>query len=130
MKNTTVFIAGDHGFALMGLYKIFDTDDYKIEFSFPVFILLEPDNPNLSYEEQYSEIKKNQQTFITPFDIYYTIRFIIYKEDYKNLPLNGDKDDGECLFKYINPKTRMCSKYHSMSKGNCQCLNNTKINEK
>ena len=127
MKNTTVFIAGDHGYALMGLYKILGSDDYKIEFSLPVFILLEPDNPNLTYQQQYSEIKKNQQTFITPFDIYYTIRFIIYNEDYKNLPLNGKKDDGESLFKYIDPKTRMCSKYLFINKENCQCLPNTKI---
>ena len=123
LKDTTVFLAADHGFVLTGFYEIFNTDDYKIQFSLPVFILLVPDIENKTYEEQYSEIKKNQQTFITPFDIYYTIRYIIYNEKYKNLPLNGNKDDGESLFKYIDPKTRLCSKYKEMSNLNCRCRN-------
>ena len=71
----------------MGIYELFNTDDYKIEFSLPVFFLLVPDKKNYTYFQQYSEIIKNQQIFITPFDIYYTIRHIIYGEDYKKLPL-------------------------------------------
>jgi hypothetical protein len=127
LKDTIVFIAGDHGFALMGIYEIFNSDDYKIEYSLPVFFLLVPDKKNYTYFQQYSEIIKNQQIFITPFDIYYTIRHIIYGEDYKKLPLNGNKDDGECLFKYIDPKTRTCNKYENMSKENCQCTINKNI---
>ena len=58
-KNTTVFIAGDHGFALMGIYKLINSQDWKIEYSLPIFILLVNDIKNLTYEEQYSEIKNN-----------------------------------------------------------------------
>ena len=123
LKNTTVFIASDHGFALMGLYKIINPDDYKIEFHLPIFVLLVPDLQNLTYEQQYSEIRKNQQNFITAFDIYYTLRYIIYGENYKMPPLNGNKNDGENLFKYINPKERTCSKYKQIL--HCQC----KIND-
>jgi hypothetical protein len=123
-KNTTIFIAGDHGFALMGIYKLFNSDDYQIEYSFPIFILLVPDKKNYSYFQQYSEIIKNQQIMITPFDIYYTIRHIAFGENYKKKPLYGDKNDGESLFKFINAKTRTCNKYKSMSKENCQCKNN------
>ena len=126
LKNTTVFLAGDHGFALMGIYKLFNSDDYQIEYSLPIFLLLVPDNQNYSYFQQYSELIKNQQIMITPFDIYYTIRHIAFGENYKNKSLNGDKDEGESLFKFINPKTRTCLKYKSMSKNNCQC----KINDK
>ena len=123
LKNTTVFIAGDHGFALMGIYKLFKSEDWKIEFSFPIFILLVHDINNKTYEEQFSEIEKNQQNFITPFDIYYTIRYIVYGDDYKKPPLNGNKDEGESLFKYINPKTRKCNKYKQIEK--CECkINN------
>ena len=124
-KNTTVFIAGDHGFALMGIYKLINSQDWKIEYSLPIFILLVNDIKNLTYEEQYSEIKNNQQNFITSFDIYYTIRYIIYGENYKKPPLNGNKDDGESLFKYINPKTRTCDKYKRIEE--CQCKINKKI---
>jgi hypothetical protein len=121
LKDTIVFLAGDHGFALMGIYKLFNSDDYQIEYSLPIFILLVPDKKNYTYFQQYSEIIKNQQIMITPFDIYYTIRHIIYGENYKNFSLHGNKDDGESLFKFINPKTRTCKKYNSMSEENCQC---------
>lgn len=122
LKNTTVFIAGDHGFALMGIYKLFNSEDWKIEYSLPILILLVHDKSNLTYEEQYSEIKKNQQNFITSFDIYYTIRYIIYGDNYKKPPLNGNKDEGESLFKYINPESRTCKKYKNME--DCQCIIN------
>ena len=117
--NTTVFIAGDHGFSLMGIYKLLNPNDWKIEQSLPIFVLLNSDKNNLSYIEEYSEILKNQQTLITPFDIYYTIREIIYGNDYKkNIPTE-QKNDGESLFKYINPKERNCTKYKQIN--NCQC---------
>ena len=93
LKNTTIFIAGDHGFMLMGAYKLLSPNDWRIEQFMPIFIILIPDIKNQTFEEQYSEIYKNQQTLITPFDIYYTIRDIIYgkryKDKYKNI--NGCK---------------------------------------
>ena len=99
--NTTIFIAGDHGFALMGVYKLLNPNDWKIEQSLPIFILINSDNINLSYEEEYSEMIKNQQTLITPFDIYYTIRHIILGNKYKNNLYKEQKNEGESLFKSI-----------------------------
>ena len=84
-----------------------------------------PDLKNVSYNEQFSEIYKNQQILITPFDIYYTIRYIIYGEKYKDPPLNGNENDGESLFKFINPKSRTWNKYKMMN--NCQCKLNKNI---
>ena len=110
----------------MGIYKLLDSNDWKIEQYLPIFILLVPDKKNVSYHEQYSNIIKNQYNLITAFDIYYTIRHIIYGSKYKQLPLNGNKNDGESLFKFINPKTRQCSKYKMME--NCQCKRNKKNN--
>ena len=121
VNDTTVFIAGDHGFALMGVYKILEANDWKAENDLPVFFLIEPDNPKLDYKEQYEQISKNQQTLITAFDIFYTLRWILYGEEYKTLPLNGNKEDGECLFKYINPKERHCKKYKDLEIGTCIC---------
>ena len=119
LQNTTVFIAADHGNALMGVVKLFNSNDWQIEQSLPIFILLNSDKNNLSYLEQYYEIQKNQQTLITPFDIYYTIRYIIYGENYKKNLLKEQNDEGECLFKYINQKERNCSKYKMFN--NCKC---------
>ena len=69
LKNTTIFIAADHGFFLMGIYKILNSNDFPIETNLPLFILIVPDKKNITYEQQYSEIIKNQQILITPFDI-------------------------------------------------------------
>ena len=121
LKDTTVFIAADHGFALMGAYKILEANDWKVEKDLPVFFLIEQDNLNLDYNEQYGEIIKNQQTLITSFDIFYTLRWILFGEKYKSLSLNGNRDDGECLFKYINPKERFCGKYKGLSSSTCAC---------
>ena len=122
LKNTTIFIAADHGFFLMGIYKILNSKDFIIETNLPLFFLIVPDKKNMSYEQQYSEIIKNQQTLVTPFDIFYTLRYIIYQEDYKKSPLNGNCNDGEYLFKNINPKERTCKKYQQMDKSTCQCI--------
>ena len=125
LQNTIVFLAGDHGFALMGIYKLLNSRDWEIEQNLPIFIMLIPDLKNVSYNEQFSEIYKNQQILITPFDIYYTIRYIIYGEKYKDPPLNGNENDGESLFKFINPKSRTCNKYKMMN--NCHCKLNKNI---
>ena len=117
--NTTIFIAGDHGFALMGIYKLLNPNDWRIEQFLPIFILINSDNYNISYDEEYSEILKNQQTLVTSFDIYYTIRYLIFEDKYKRDLYKEQKEEGECLFKYINPKERNCSKYEDF--GNCQC---------
>ena len=122
LKNTTIFLAGDHGFALMGVYKLLNPNDWKIEKSLPILIILIPDKKNVSYEMQYTEIHKNQQTLITPFDIYYTIRHIIYGNNYKNNLSKKRHNEGESLFKYINSKKRNCKKYKQMH--DCKCILN------
>ena len=118
--NTTVFIAGDHGNVLMGFHKLLNSNDWRIEQSLPIFILINSDKKNSSFGEEYSEMFKNQQTLITPFDIYYTIREIIYGNNYKINLLKEQNNEGESLFKYINPKERNCSKYQQFSE--CQCI--------
>ena len=128
LKNTTIFIAGDHGFALMGAYKLLNPNDWEIENVMPIFIILIPDIKNQTYEEQYSEIYKNQQTLITPFDIYYTIRDIIHGKRYKDNLLTEQNNEGESLFKYINTMERNCSKYINIKC--CKCINNNVLVKK
>ena len=82
LVNTTIFLVGDHGNTLMGAYKFLEPKDLEVERFFPVFFIITPDIKNLTYNEQYSEISKNQQTFVTAFDIYFTLRDIIYGKEY------------------------------------------------
>ena len=121
LNETTVFFVADHGNMLMGVYKLLEPNDLEIEKFFPLLIIISPDKKDISYQNQYSEIFKNQQTLVTSFDIYYTLREIIYGKDYKkNLFEEQNKDDGESLFKFINPKERNCSKYKQIIK--CYCI--------
>jgi hypothetical protein len=127
LENTTIFFVGDHGNMLLGAYQIFEPNDIKIEKAFPIFIIITNDLKNVSYNEQYSEILKNQQTLVTPFDIYFTLREIIYGNQYKNNLFREQIDKGESLFKYINQKERLCSKYLYIDR--CYCKrNNLKLN--
>lgn len=119
MKNTTLFLVGDHGNLLMGVYELFKPNDFEIEKNFPICIIINPDVEKLSYYEQYSEIFQNQQTFITPFDIYFTLRNIIYGNKYKDNLLKEQINKGESLYRYINPKKRSCKNYIQMK--NCLC---------
>ena len=123
LKNTTIFFVGDHGNMLLGAYQIFEPNDIKIEKVFPIFILITNDLKNNSFQEQYSEIMKNQQIFITPFDIYFTLREIVYGNKYKNDLLKEQIDNGESLFKYINPKERLCQKYFQIDLCYCEVKN-------
>lgn len=122
MENTIFFIVGDHGYVgLFGLYKILGAKDWNIESSLPIFIMIISDNKNYTYNEQYYNINKNQQNLITPFDIYYTLKHILYGEKYKIKNYNTLKMDGQSLFKYINPKERICNKYKIINRQTCQC---------
>ena len=66
---------------LLGIYQIFKPKDIEIEQFFPILIIITNDLKNISYQQQYSEILNNQQTLITPFDLYYTLREIIYGKE-------------------------------------------------
>ena len=57
LKNTTIFIAADHGFQLMGIYKIMNSKDFH-ETNLPLFFLIVPDKKNYTYEQQYREMIK------------------------------------------------------------------------
>lgn len=121
MENTNVFIVGDHGYVgLYGLYKILKSKDWEIESSLPIFIMITFDKKNLSYYEQYNEIKKNQQNFITPFDIYFTLSHILYGNEHEKIYSLNKKKYGESLFRYINSYERNCKKYKYLT-SECQC---------
>ena len=49
-------------------------------------------------------IKSNQQTFITPFDIYNTLLYLSNKDNYTNIRVPY----GDSLFNKINYKIRYC----------------------
>ena len=76
LKDTTVFLLSDHGSGMPSIY--FTLDFFQIEINLPLLFILVNDRKNVNYKEQYQYIYKNQQNFITAYDIYSTFCNIIY----------------------------------------------------
>ena len=78
------------------------------------------DRKNIDYNQQYFNIQKNQQTFITGYDFYNTINHIIYGDNYINIKNKTNDHDtpkspnGKSLFENINQKERNPDNYENM----------------
>ena len=118
LKDTSVFLLSDHGVAVPSIYYL--NDFFKIEGVLPMFYLLVNDRKNIDYESQYKYLYENQQSFITGFDIYNTIIYLIYGNKYET---EDTKDIispyGRSLFTKINQKKRSPKLYKSMIQNVC-----------
>ena len=130
LKNTTLILSSDHGLNILVLYKLFQSQDQEIELSNPLLYLILPDKKGMSYEEQYENLRKNQQTFTTSYDIYHTLKHIINGYD-KPITTKSVEKQGEffnpkthflgtSLFNKINQKERFCSNYIDIQECICK----------
>ena len=129
LKNTALIFSADHGLNILVLYKFLHSFDQEIEVNNPLLLLILSDKKNMNYEEQYGNIYKNQQTLVTTYDIYHTLKDILYGEDesvtQKNIEAKGEIFSpkkhylGTSLFRYIDPSERFCSNYIDI--GDCIC---------
>ena len=121
--NTTIFVMSDHGCGMPSIYYL--NDFYKIEVNLPMLFIIINDRKNINYNEQYYNIQKNQQTFITGYDIYNPISHIIYGDNYSkihnknNLYDTPKSDKGKSLLERINQKKRHPKNYRSMAVSVC-----------
>ena len=110
LKETSILFLSDHGVGTASIYYLYDF--YKFEKRLPMLYIIMNDRKNISYSEQYKYLHKNQQTFITGYDIYNTIINIIYGDKYfliKNkFVLNETRRTkfSKSLFEDINQKER------------------------
>ena len=121
LKNTTLIISADHGLNILVLYKLFQSQDQEIEVHNPLLFFIISDKKGKNYEEQYENIYKNQQNFITTYDVYHSLKHIIYGNDIpitiENIEKEGKIFDsntdflGTSLFNYINQSERYCANY-------------------
>ena len=122
-KDTTIFLLSDHGCTNPSIY--FLNEFFQIEHRFPMLYMIVNDRKNLDYNQQYFNIHKNQQTFITGYDIYNTISNIAYGDDYIKIPYKNITHDspksniGKSLFEEINSKERSPKKFSHMSAEYC-----------
>ena len=122
LNDTTILLLSDHGCSLPSIFYF--NDFFQIEKHLPMLFIFASDKENLSYYEQYNNIYENQQHFITAYDIYNTLCYLILGNNYHN---NRDiKKDfitksnlGINLFDSINTK-RSPQDYDSMDTEICK----------
>ena len=123
LKDTTIFLMSDHGVTLPSLYYLMDF--FQIEAKLPMLYIIVNDRKNMSYYDQYYNIQKNQQTFITGYDFYNTLGNIIYGDKYSEIKNKTEEIDtpkspfGESIFNYIDPKKRTPKNYTQMNQDVC-----------
>ena len=116
LKDSSIFLLSDHGVGMPSVYYFYLF--YQLELRLPMLYIIVNDRKNISYNEQYMYMNENQQTFITPYDIYNTFINIIYGDNYESQK-TPKSHNGKSLFERIDPKPRTPFKYYPMSKFAC-----------
>ena len=130
--DTLLIIISDHGNNFHSYYSLLETinEDRKIEGYLPVFKIVIP-NKKIIYESGlYNNLYENQQTFISPFDVYNSIIHASCT-DYKDIdtrPKNHfERGDiyswrGYSIFNLIDYKQRYCHNPElNLSPTKCVC---------
>ena len=123
-KSTAIFLLSDHGTVSPSIYHL--NNFYRIEKFLPMFYFFCNDRKNITYNEQYENIIKNQQILITGYDIYNTISHLVFGDKY-NTMINKTEEketqkspNGISLFNKINSKLRSPKYYVNMTNKICQ----------
>ena len=122
LNDTFIFIVSDHGNHMLGPWAVIRPQDYLIETTLGTLFFIIPNNEKLYKNGLYDKIWKNQQTFMTPFDIHDTLVHIAYGSDNNNSLAYSQK--GSSLLIDINPMERYCENPKlnlSIAKSNCKC---------
>ena len=123
LKDSSIFLLSDHGVGMPSIYSLYEF--YSIEQRLPMLYIIINDRKNISYNDQYFYIQKNQQTLITSYDIYNTIGNLLYGDNYVSIKNKTSKEDtaktehGQSLFTEINQKMRNPRNYKNMYKKVC-----------
>ena len=107
-KDTTILLFSDHGQHLNGPLYLFDSQDFFIERTLPILFLIIPNEEKLYKDNLFQKIKSNQQTFITPFDIYDTLIHLAFGKNQKKYQKYSSSYGGSLLTE-LNYKKRFCN---------------------
>ena len=121
LRDTTIILLSDHGCPMPSAYYF--NDFFQFERHLPMLFIFTSDKEDQNYTQQYFNIYENQQKFITAYDIYNTLCFLMLGNSYFN---NNDKKInyifkskyGFNLFESINQK-RSPKMYYKMEKTIC-----------
>ena len=99
LKNTAILFVSEQGNKNSGLYDILGSAEFDIEKKYGVFIMILDWNDKFKNGKYHKNLIKNQNLFITPYDIYDTMAHLALGDEYKkgNSVLNGIKmEDTYC----------------------------------
>ena len=105
LKDTAVFLVSDHGNNMVGIYNIFQFEDYVLEKTLGTWFMLLPKKKEI--DEKYLEI--NQQRLVSPYDIHDTLLDMFgfgYQQNYKIYSRKG-----QSVYKEVNGLERYCDYY-------------------
>jgi hypothetical protein len=128
-SNTSIILFSDHGQHLNGIFYLLKLKDFFYESTLPTLFLIFPNTQELYEEFLYEKIKSNQQVFITPYDIYYTLIHIALGDEINEINKNLSNNFGESLLTALNYSNRYCQSkiYDSqISSRACNCKINIK----
>lgn len=105
LKDTAVFLVSDHGNNMVGIYNIFQFEDYVLEKTLGTWFMLLPKKKEI--DEKFLEI--NQQRLVSPYDIHDTLLDMFgfgYQQNYKIYSRKG-----QSVYKEVNGLERNCEYY-------------------
>ena len=103
LKDTAIFLVSDHGNNMIGIYNIFQFEDYVLEKTLGTWFMLLPKKKEIN--EKYLEI--NQQRLVSPYDIHDTLLDMFgYHQNNKIYSRKG-----QSIYKEINGLERNCDYY-------------------
>ena len=106
LEKTAIFFVSDHGNGMYGLYRDLKADDFLFERTLAFWFMI---LHNFKKEEEMKNLEENQQTFLTPYDIFDTLSDIIFDEEI--IDVHTRQDLGKSVFRTIDSKNRNCMKY-------------------
>ena len=116
LNDTLLLIVSDHGNNFGSFYNLLEGEDKKIEGMLPLFMILIPNKKEIYQSGMYNNLYENQQTFISPYDIYNSIIHASCTafDEIETKPKNNFDERkiyswrGYSIFNLINYKERYC----------------------
>ena len=106
LEKTAIFFVSDHGNGMYGFYRDINAEDFLFERTLALWFIILHDFKN---EDEMKNLEENQQTFLTPYDIFDTLSDIIF--DKEIFEVHTRLNLGKSIFRKIDSKNRNCMKY-------------------
>ena len=99
LKNTAVIILSEQGNKNNGLYDILGSAEFELEKKYGVFIMILDWNEKFKKGKYHNNLLKNQNLFITPYDVHDTLVQLVLGDKY---------DKGNSVLKGIKMEDTYC----------------------